>query len=182
MGGVIQKQRQLNGGKSVPITDPSIGLSFAALVLANLAFFPLLIWYKAREFRYFVNSTRYKSITLTSNLAPAVVVGLIIATYVIIVILMTGTFFAIFTTTFMPLGKTMGQGQLFLIAGVSMTIIMLLVLPLMTQGFLRYQLVKRFCRKLTIDDVASLEGVVQTTRPAPSRGEGFADALDVGAI
>ena len=152
------------------------------IMVAGLAFPLLLIWYKAREFRYFINATRFGGVTLTSTLSSATVVGLFVAAYLLIILLFAGLFGAIFLPSFFLFGTTVNPEALGMIAGGGTAIIFLLVLPLLVQGFLRYQLVKRFCHGLSINNVAELESVAQSTRPAPSRGEGFADALDVGAF
>lgn len=155
--------------------------------IVGIAFPLLLIWYKAREFRYFVNSTRLEDVTLTSEFSPGVVVGLYVLTYFLFIGLYVGGFAAV--TTAIVSGMVVSGSfdkQIFFeigeYVGFAFVFLLLVLIPLATQGFLRYQLVKRFFRRLSIDDVAKLETVAQSTSPAPSRGEGFADALDVGAI
>ena len=48
--------------------------------------------------------------------------------------------------------------------------------------FARFALVEAFCKTLEIEGKTNLDAIVQSSEPVPSRGEGLADAFDVGAI
>jgi uncharacterized membrane protein YjgN (DUF898 family) len=170
----ILNATQVNPGESISID----GLKFAGIPWFAGFIFPLLfIWYKAREFRYFVNSTQLGDITLSSKLSTGTVVGLFVATYLLVSIAIPLFVLPpVFIFGEMP---TLSSVHLSFIAAF---IVLLLIVPLLTQGFLRYQLTKLFCRQLSINETSKLEAIAQSTRPAPERGEGFADALDVGAI
>ena len=62
----------------------------------------------------------------------------------------------------------------------ALILVLLGVLSIVKTGWLQFDLVRFISRSLRITNLAAVDAVVQSSRDIPSRGEGLADALDVG--
>ena len=132
------------------------------------------IWYSVVEFRYMVSGLRIDAVSIQSNI-PVPFVYRIYALFWLPVLglvgLITSTFYLFHSDAldFVPL-TVLTVLVLFPLLGIFKTI------------FVDVTLLKRVCATLSIENVADLEKVVQSSADVPSHGEGLADALDVGGF
>lgn len=160
---------------------PTLGISF--------------FWYRAAAFRYFTGSTRYEGLRFASDITGGqifkiyfilsllgislwIVVGVLI---VILTALLGGNMEDI--VVFMQ-DPTASSGS-FIAAMVVATLGVLVVMAagaVLTVLFLTQRMIAVHSHSLTITGDIDFDAIRQSALAAPTRGEGFADALDVGGI
>jgi uncharacterized membrane protein YjgN (DUF898 family) len=162
---------------------PTLGLSYA--------------WYRAVEFRYFAASTNYGSLNFGSALSTGrviwiwlrymiVLVVIMIVAGVVAVFIMPGIFYGM---------EALSSGDEEVIAAMiesrSSAFPLLLFAMILVVGIaastarlalFTHPMLGEICRTLTIFGEADFDAILQNQQARPARGEGFADALDVGAI
>ena len=157
-------------------------LNFMPLWLIVLSF-PLFVWYRVGEFRYFVGAMRIGETRLSSRMDAAVVYGVYFAFLVVVVgaalFLLIGVLGSLIAFV-KPTGAT-GSQVIFL------TTTVLLLAIYWFYGFVRMLLVKvtlltNICGTLSLERQEALDRTVQATAALPRHGEGLADALDVGGL
>jgi len=171
---------QLEPGQKLEISDPSAGSGFAMLGLVLVA--PLLIiWYRVREFRHFVNHTSLGETRFDSSLRADVIVGVVFLAYCMLAVFV-GTI-AGFAMAFGALFAALVNPIVVGIIGAALVILLAMTIsPLVWIVFARFALVEAFCKTLEIEGKTNLDAIAQSSEPLPPRGEGLADAFDVGAI
>ena len=60
--------------------------------------------------------------------------------------------------------------------------VMVVIIPALSMIIIRLTLTKHFCSVVTIENSEAFDHATQSAEQGPQHGEGFADALDVGAI
>jgi uncharacterized membrane protein YjgN (DUF898 family) len=133
------------------------------------------IWYRVCEFRYMVGCTRFADITFESEARTAGIMGIAVLTGVLILVL-----WGIFVGAAMAMSSEMSGFSIF--TAIVAFLVLLNLFPILTYILLRYEIVKHVCQTLRIGDMAVFDRVVQSAKEIPARGEGLADAFDVGAI
>ena len=142
------------------------------------------VWYRVREFRYMVAHTRFGAATFQSRAQARRVVGLALAT--------GAAFLGVMAVVAVVVGIAGGAWLLAdpFAAGFSIWHALAIVAiaagllagPILTIVIFRFCLVRHLCRTLTITNIAVVDRVVQSADKGPKRGEGLADAIDVGTF
>lgn len=183
-----------------------IGLTalFQLLVpaISLILFIPAVLFAYARfrvhSFNYYAANTFFGGLNFKSRLTTVSVLKLY-AKYVGCLVLLTivgGIFVSLFFSFNLPQIQELMQGQLddeatwdawvwFLLQNSASLIVIALIfvfasflsMLILTQGFLRM-----VCENLDVVGELDLNAIRQSNLEAPSRGEGFADALDVGGL
>jgi uncharacterized membrane protein YjgN (DUF898 family) len=145
-----------------------VGAAYAIGFVAILLF----IWYRVRELRYVASCIQFDGTGFASDLRARRIYGLIAATlgFLILAMIPIGFIGFFLTFVFAPLALAVP------------VILTLTVLPPVIMVVFRYGLFAHTCATLTITDLASFDRVAQNSDRGPQRGEGLADALDVGAF
>ena len=161
---------------------PSLGLSY--------------VWYRVREFRYFAETSRCGAFTFQSDLRAPPVVVYVLAYFLGLVLLMAGLFAAIAYAAAYGLLvlESMGltesatdshHGLTELVQVVVTVVAFVIVIPLiklLQTLLLVHPLVSAIVGSVDVIGDEDFATVAQSRQTAPERGEGLADALDVGAI
>ena len=177
------------------------GLLFWRWFLAWLLLIPTLglsyAWYRAVEFRYFAASTRWAGLSFASELSAGrviwiwlrymlVVVAILVAAGAISMVIMPGFFYGLqamgsgdeeavkAAVESLGLGFPLLMFAMMFVVGIAVSAARLAVFV--------HPMLGEICNTLTIAGEADFDTILQSQRALPARGEGFADALDVGAI
>jgi uncharacterized membrane protein YjgN (DUF898 family) len=170
---------------------------FGPWVLAWLFYIPSLgltyLWYRVRELRYFVSKTRYGALRFESDLS-GVAVFLIHLFYVLavsMVFVLVGTLAAgllpAVSGAYMDLVSGEAEAVMAHDPVVNLTLIAVIALVVVVLGALRilfylHPMFRIVCRSLAVIGEEDYAAIAQSRQTVPGRGEGFADALDVGAF
>jgi uncharacterized membrane protein YjgN (DUF898 family) len=162
---------------------PTLGLSYA--------------WYRACEFRYFAANTRYGTLAFQSGLSTGRVIWLWLR-YVLVLIAILAVVAVAAGALFPSLirvAQSLGSGDAATIEATSQAFGPPVVLMLVGLSFVIgiaanavrlavyvHPMLGEICRGLEIEGEADFEAILQSQQARPRRGEGFADALDVGSI
>jgi uncharacterized membrane protein YjgN (DUF898 family) len=177
--------------------DGRAGELFGTWLLALLLYIPTLgishVWYRVKEFRYFASRTRWGGLSFASTLeTPAVVLIMIlfgIAFYGLFAVVGYVIFDAI--AVYIPTDGAGEAEQMAMMAEVPWQVLALVAVTVMLATTLAqvlrmvlliHPLLKAVCRTLVIEGSEDFERLAQSEIETPGRGEGLADALDVGAI
>ncbi|MEE8187595.1 MAG: DUF898 family protein [Kiloniellales bacterium] len=170
---------------------------FARWFIAWLLLIPTLgmslFWYQANEFRYFAGKTRYGALQFHSQLRTGRVIWIGMR-YLLIVLLLFGVLFA--ATAMMVPGlmgavEAMNAGDEAVIEAMGPSVVLvpfaMLILFSVVSGVLQaalylHPMLAEICWTLRIAGDEDFAAIAQSRQYSPSRGEGLADALDVGAI
>lgn len=157
------------------------------------------LWYKVREFRYFVESTHLGTTRFSSNLSTirvaviylvfGLVTGLVI---VAIIVAMSAGLAGVFMETMqMAQGQTpdeifadiwmrLGDDPLIFLTIIAALVIVSVTLSVLRAAFLMHPMLKAVVRSLSVWGGQEIAELAQSRQAMPGRGEGLADALDVG--
>ena len=162
---------------------PTLGLSYA--------------WYRAGEFRYFAANTRYGELAFQSDLSTGRVIWiwlryvLVLSAILAVVGFAAATLFpglihavqilgsgdeAPIETTFEALGPA------FVLMLVGLSFVFGIASNAVRLAVYVHPMLGEICHTLAIEGEADFEAILQSQQERPRRGEGFADALDVGSI
>jgi uncharacterized membrane protein YjgN (DUF898 family) len=170
---------------------------FKPWLIAWVLLFPTLgfsyVWYRVREFRYFASKTRYGSLSFESELSAVSVVLISLGFYVSLVVLI-GLLFAL-VAVFVPglwtvlasmsdpnSAEMMAQDAAPAIAFLAVMVVYMALVGVMQVVVLIHPLFRVICRTFKVKGREDFAGIAQSRQATPSRGEGLADALDVGAF
>ena len=140
-------------------------------------------WYRVKELRYLVGHTRFGAATFQSQASAGPVIGLILG--------VTGTFFILVAGGLFLLGldgidKVLGRLDVAFstweVLGMVSIVVGVLLMPILANVVLRFGILRHVCRSLTVANIAVFDRVAQSADKGPKRGEGLADALDVGTF
>jgi uncharacterized membrane protein YjgN (DUF898 family) len=162
---------------------PTLGLSYA--------------WYRAGEFRYFAASTRYNGLSFGSELRTGRVIWIWLRYAVVLVAIVAaaGAIATFIMPGFLYGLQALGSGDeeaiaaameslgsAFLVILFAMMFVVGIAASAARLALFVHPMLGEICRTLTIEGAADFDAILQSQQARPSRGEGFADALDVGAI
>lgn len=158
----------------------------AALVVAGSL---VQVWYRVVEFRYLLSNVSIGRSGLRSDIGA----GFVYRVFFLFWILFLGLATALIGGAIAILPEQAatapepGNAKAFLSLMTAVLMFFAFFLLLGLSGILRTLLVdvtllKRACETLTISNPEALEHVAQSSAALPSRGEGLADALDVGGF
>jgi len=169
--------------------------AYASLVGAAIAW----VWYKVREFRYFAESTRLGTTRFSSSLSTgrvaliyfafALVTGLVIG--VIAVAASAGLAGLLVGTMETAQGQQPDQlfagisvwfqdNPLAILAALAVLVVFAVTCSVLRASLLLHPLLKAVTRSLTVWGGQEIAELAQSRQATPGRGEGLADALDVG--
>ena len=155
-------------------------------------------WYRAKEFRYFTSKTRLADLTFESGLSGMSVI-LIQIIYAVIVSVIAGLLFgaiAFVIPMVADLGQVGGEAGLLQATPEEMDAysnkVTLITIPFMVLFIVSitvvhivcfvHPLLRAICETLRVVGEQDFSAIAQSTQRSPTRGEGLADTLDVGAI
>ena len=180
----LDKDPAADGGVVATVSDHLVPLllSLAGLVI------PLYFYaqYRVYEFEYFVRSSTVGDTSFETDLAPRTVYKLTLI-YMLLMIVGVGALFGLsfvigelIEAASRPATFDAPHPQYLLLGVLALILVLLGVLSIVKTGWLQFDLVRFIFRSLRITNLAAVDAVVQSSRDIPSRGEGLADALDVG--
>ncbi|WP_282605009.1 YjgN family protein [Pelagibius sp. Alg239-R121] len=162
-------------------------------VLALVLYIPTLgisiLWYNVNEFRYFTSRTRFSSLSFSSSLST-MNVFLILLVYGIAV----GVLWIALSTAaesvvdFGSLSVTMEAGQApdispeLVLGIVVMALIFVSLMNVLRFTLYLHPMIRAVSETLMVTGSIDVDDIKQSDAERGSRGEGFADVLDVGAI
>ena len=165
--------------------------NIAVVVVAGLAAWLLYAWYRAREFRYFAEVTRFGSLRFTSAIKARRVVLVYAVFYAVLAAVAGALFFALsgfiagFYEGFMASSggtqeQQMQQMQgIFIVIGLVALLIAATLIGTLQPVMVTHPLARHVIGTLTLKGQYDMEELLQGARMADRRGEGLADALDV---
>ena len=175
------------------------GALFWRWFLAWLLWIPTMgiiyTWYSTVEFRYFAANTRYSGLIFKSNLHAGRVIWIWLRSVLVLLAFEAATvaiavlFFPGFVHGFEAL--IIGEGEAVAVGNIDSAFLVIIFAIMLLFGIVAsvvhlalfvHPLLGEICRTLTITGKADFDAILQSQRARPARGEGFADALDVGAI
>lgn len=150
----------------------------------------LYVWYRASEFRYFAGETSFEGLRFGSDLKARSLVWI----YLSYGLALLGVMVVVGTAVGGVIAYLMQQGVaapdpnwqaspfvMFLIFLPVVLVFLVLNSVLQVVMVLR-RLVRRICETLTISGGVDFAAIEQSLHAAPGRGEGLADALDIGGV
>lgn len=157
---------------------PTLGLSY--------------LWYRVAEFRYVVAMTRYGPLSFDSRLSTFKVLVI----YLIYGITVTLTLLPAISLLFVLLPEDMildmAEASDLLawldwellpsLALLGLVVVLAIWLSMLRVIVFMHPFIRVVCTSLTIHGEADFSAIAQSRQAGPARGEGLADALDVGAI
>ena len=160
---------------------PTLGLSY--------------VWYRVREFRYFVGKSRCSAFTFRSDLRTAPVIMYILAFivgFVILMVCLVAASIAFASSALLPeLAGLMegatgmlpdGSDPAQIVILVATLVIFMPTFKLLQTLLLVHPLFGEIFGSVSVVGEEDLATIAQSRQAAPGRGEGLADALDVGAV
>ncbi|MDH5747988.1 MAG: YjgN family protein [Rhodospirillales bacterium] len=177
-------------GTGEPQINTSLAIS-ASLVLFLI--FPISIWYRVREFRFMIDSTRFSDVSFKSELETLSIIllgiGTAIVTFFVLLLIFSliavvvGIFAGIYHGVY-DFEATLAGGEpaAAFVVGVLIILTFLMVTTVIKTVIFQRGIVFQACRTASISDSGAFNRVLQSTAAAPAHGEGLADAFDVGAI
>jgi uncharacterized membrane protein YjgN (DUF898 family) len=160
---------------------PTLGLSY--------------FWYRAAAFRYFTGCTRYEGLKFDSDITG----GQIFRVYFILGLYAFALLMAVGILTVFPvtlLGANAEGFDAFMqdpeanpgvylafiaVAGIGVLAAMA-AFPVLIVLFLTQRMIALHCHSVSVTGDIDFDAIRQSALAAPTRGEGFADALDVGGV
>jgi uncharacterized membrane protein YjgN (DUF898 family) len=170
---------------------------FGSWVLAWLFYLPSFgltyVWYRVKELRYFISKTRYGALSFESDLSGVAVflVYLFYSLALFMVFALLGAMAAGLVPALSGAYQDLASGDpdaimanapmvnLILIAVIALVVVVLGVLRILLYLHPMFRIV---CRSLGVTGEEDYAAIAQSRQSVPGRGEGFADALDVGAF
>ena len=170
---------------------PWLGCWILLLPTSGLSY----LWYRAASFRYFTRCTRYEGLRFESDLTG----GQIFIVYCMLSLIGFGLLMGAGVVIIAPI-SALGAGMEDFGAlmqgpadnpGLFISIIVVMVLGVLAAMaayavllvlFLTQRMIALHCHSLSITGDIDFDAIRQSALAAPSRGEGFADALDVGGV
>jgi uncharacterized membrane protein YjgN (DUF898 family) len=170
---------------------------FGSWFLAWLFYIPSLgltyLWYRVKELRYFVSKTRYGALAFRSDLsgvavfliylfyslATLVVFGLVVALATGVLPVLSGAYMDLVSGNPDAILAHEPMVNLTLIAVIAVVVVVFSVLHIL---FYLHPMFRVVCQSLSVTGEQDYAAIAQSRQTVPGRGEGFADALDVGAF
>ncbi len=145
-----------------------------------------LLWYSAFKIRYLTSRTRYQGLALS---LPVTFGNLcrIYLPYILVMIVLSALFFAtIFGAMLLAILQGAAtdpetlMGANSVIATVAAILIFGLISPILSLVLITHRMMRLIAERLAFEGHIDLDAVMQVAAEQPKRGEGLADALDIG--
>ena len=179
-----------SGGASLILMD-LLSLAGGVSVLALIAVPLLYAWYRAREFRYFAEVTRFGPLRFASAIKARRVVP-VYALFYVIVAAVAGVLFVVFAGVFAGFengltGSLQGNhaqqlegGQVVrIVVGLLALLIAATLVGILQPLLITHPLARHVIGTLTLKGQYDMDALLQGDKTTDRRGEGLADALDV---
>ena len=158
----------------------------ACWILLVPTLFLSFFWYRAAELRYFTRQTALGTLKFQSGITG----GRLFAIYFVYFLAIIGMILLIITVvtaTVVDFGNISADpenlaarlGAIGFLPFV-LAIVFLLLSNVIYTWLILSRLLKAFCESLSVRGEMNFDALAQSTRSAPTRGEGLADALDIG--
>jgi uncharacterized membrane protein YjgN (DUF898 family) len=148
-----------------------LGAGLIVFLVLSLLSFAVRVW----EFRYLIEKTSFETATFTSDLTVRSVISIILLLLVLGLVGYLGVAAAVIF-----LINTASELAVFiLLIGIFVGYVVFDILKML---YLIVPLVSAVCRSLKIENFEAFEHAAASARKSPKYGEGFADAMDVGAF
>ena len=191
----VSAEQGINGE---PVMDPgAITLVVGLYIAAILAYF----WYSGYRLRYIINNTTFgDNVRLHSDLSPWRLVGIMIGGYLLMMLVVVATIavlgvIAYFVTDALETagiglsalspdsGEQLDPAAIPIFAAIFLAAFLAInvVVAVCAQLFIIHRITARIVEGTRVENLQSL-GVAKQQPHAETGGEGFADALDVGAF
>jgi uncharacterized membrane protein YjgN (DUF898 family) len=161
-------------GFSDPIGDLNesvkiaVGTITIVFMIAGIAGAISYTWYRVKEAHYLIGATTFQNAGFSADLrAKTILIAFMMNGLCILGVIGLASLLLIFAPVI---------GIFIMIASVFLFV---QIIPLV---ILFYQITRHVCAVFTIENPAAFDLAVQSAKQGPQHGEGFADALDVGAI
>ncbi len=165
---------------------------FGRWFLAWLFFIPTLgltyVWYRAAELRYFARRTSFENLRLDLAVTGGQIFGIyawfLLAVIAAIVVAggVVGAFLGLTAEAFQA---TLESGAFMSLAGptvIVMFLVLYMVIGIIGTIMITHRLANLLCARLVFTGEQDFKAIAQSSRAVPARGEGLADALDVGGF
>jgi len=147
----------------------------------------LRIWYGVRQARYLIGGTQFQEARFQATIKTSTIVWAIVL-YLFCITLLIGGLMAL--TMGVVMGTMIGGGDAGAVFGTAFgaffgiifPVLLLILMPVFAQIILYYKIFKHVCSVIEIENAEAFDQAIQSVQPGPKHGEGFADALDVGAM
>lgn len=176
------------GVGAAPIEQALVGLGTGGIgvLLAAPFLLSIMLYYRVFAYRKMMETTNVGTVSVAASIRvrPLVWSALITGFLTILVLALpfAGSVFLALSAD--AIGNAPGAAGVSIAMSIGM-LSTLLVMPLISAismaGFV-FTALSSFIQGTTVENPAALDEIVQNTGPAPKTGEGFADALDVGAF
>ena len=153
------------------------------------------VWYRVREFRYFAEKSRCAAITFRSDLrTPPVVVYILafIVGFVMLTVCLIAASIAFATSALFPQMVALtqnaagmlpdGSDPVQIVVLVATLVVFLPALKFLQTLLLVHPLFGTIFGSISVIGEEDFATIAQSRQTPPGRGEGLADALDVGAV
>ena len=160
----------------------------ACWILLVPTLFLSFFWYRAAELRYFTRQTALGTLKFQSGITG----GRLFAIYFVYFLAIIGMILLIITVvtaTVVDFGNISADpenlaarlGAIGFLPFV-LAIVFLLLSNVIYTWLILSRLLKAFCESLSVRGEMNFDALAQSTRSAPTRGEGLADALNIGGL
>ncbi len=182
-----------------PMNWPGANVMVVATYVAFFGAAIAWVWYKVREFRYFVESTHLGTTRFSSSLSTirvaviylifGLVTGLVIGAIIVAVGAgVAGTIIEAMQSAqgqtpdevYADLGARLGEHPLVFLAIIAALVVISVTLSVLRAALLMHPMLKAVTRSLIVWGGQEIAELAQSRQAMPGRGEGLADALDVG--
>ncbi len=151
------------------------------------------IWYRVREFRYFAAHTRYGAVRFDSVLGTGRVIWIYLRYYLVLAVVLVfimGAVLVMVPGLFGVIGAWTGGDEAMMetiestrfFVPLALIIVYFLVSGVVRVALLVHPMLREICWSLRVAGDEDFEAIAQSRQYTPPRGEGLADALDVGSI
>ena len=150
----------------------------------------LYVWYRASEFRYFAGQTFFEGLRFASELKARSLIWIYLSFWLamlgILLVIGMAAGGAVAYMGFQGVATPGANWQpdpfLTFLVGLPVVLVFLLVNSVLQVVLVLRRMVMRICETLTIAGEIDFDAIEQSALAAPGRGEGLADALDIGGV
>ncbi|MFQ5955280.1 MAG: YjgN family protein [Kiloniellales bacterium] len=173
------------------VTSLMLGGAGVAMFLLLPVALVLYVWYRAYEFRYLAGETTFEGLRFGSGLKARSLIWIYLSYWLASfgVLMLIGLTVGIAAAFIVIQGSAAGDPgtwqpnpTLGFIIGIPLFLVFFMVSSVLHVILVMRRLVMRICETLTISGEVDFEAIEQSALAAPGRGEGLADALDVGGV
>lgn len=148
-----------------------VGGGLVVFMILSVLSFAVRVW----EFRYLVEKTSFETATFTSNLT----IRSVLSIFLLLLVLGLVGYLGVAAIVVFLISAASESAVFILLIGFFVGYVAFDILKML---FLIVPLVSAVCKSLKINNFEAFEHAAASARESPKYGEGFADAMDVGAF